>query len=121
MSEERKVAVFPPRARVPERPSWLRGYGAALWDQVAPEMVRAGFLDELSAEGFAAYCQTAADLRRLHRLVNRMGMHRALKARVWDALLATQSQFRELANDFLCTPASRAAAGVGGRGRQGTT
>jgi phage terminase small subunit len=113
MSDMPKVAIFP-RTRTPQRPRWLRGHARQLWDRLAPEMVRAGWLDELTAEGFAMYCAAAAHIRRLHGLVERLGMERAAESGVFGALLQAEEQFLDIAAAYFCTPASRAAAGVVG-------
>lgn len=117
MSEHPKIAPFGRRrgrvkARPPDRPEWLRGEAGRAWDELAPEMTRQGWLDELSAFGFAVICDLSAEYQRLSAEAHRLGADQAAAWGVYTASLAIAAELREWQGEFFMTPGSRAKLGV---------
>jgi hypothetical protein len=102
------------KVRLPTRPEWLQGEAARTWDELAPQMAKAGWLDALSASGFAVICDLIARAWKLSADLDRLTVNDAVVSGVHAAWLAAVSELREWSDDYFMNPASRVQAGVTG-------
>jgi phage terminase small subunit len=81
-----------------EKPRFLKGRAAKLWDQYAPELIRLRVLTVIDAHNFAAWCSLAAEFEK-----DPAGM-----------VAAKIGQMRGLASSFGMDAAARARLGGSG-------
>jgi P27 family predicted phage terminase small subunit len=106
-----------------EPPAWLEDAALALWNRLAPDMIRQGVLRPWDAEAFARYCQ--AEARAAHAnaqidltggpvltepVVSRDGKRlgeKLVQNQWWRLWIAACKEADVLAGRFGCTPSDR--------------
>jgi len=98
------------RARCPDRPEWLDGREAEIWDELAPELYRMGLLIEIDASLFGLLCRNEARIEKIIRFtkengetyMRKYGRHKPVKKvrpetrllfRMWDAQRTAYNKF----------------------------
>ncbi|MGR3452890.1 phage terminase small subunit P27 family [Pseudooceanicola sp.] len=110
---------------VPNAPDWMSSEGRAVWDRLAPELVRKERLEPHHEDMFAGFCEATADFIELTQCIalegrtyvveTRNGMQQKKTAN-WQARIDAIANMRQLGAVFGMSPVDDARVSSGGQG-----
>lgn len=89
-----------------EAPEYLKGNAKWLWDQLSPEAVRLGLLNQLSAHQFCAICEAFCVWRQYEGLCEEVGPQLAVQMGYRNAADRSREAFIKFGSRFGLDPAS---------------
>ncbi len=110
---------------VPPAPDLMSDGGKAVWERLAPEMIRKDRLEPHHADMFQAYCEAVADVVELTSNIVLMGRTYEVKTRNgvqqkkradWQARQDALATMRQLGALFGMSPVDEARLNSGGQG-----
>lgn len=101
-------------------PKWLDGDGLAVWNELAPDLIRQGVLTAWDVEAFAMACDQVRLYRQAKARVKRDGVMIAgtrgvlIRHPMLQVQRDAAATFAQLASRFGLTPSDRAKLSIGG-------